>query len=388
MARMNLSGEKRMRIVIAALLILHGAIHLIGFVEATSLAASLRLRGDTSIFRPESRSPGLGVAWMFPFAAFVGAAILMLLRKKSWWFVAIVGIVVSQVLVFDAWPEASAGTLVNLVLLVPAIISWADARFDKNTDQQVRSLLDGSCRDDVEIVTPDSLETLPAPVRRWLENASVVGKQVPRTVCLAQRGELCLGPDKPQVPAVARQCFRLDEPAFVWRVRVRMMRALPVAGRDTYINGRGRMVIKAVSLIPLVDMADEKIDQGALLRFLGEIVWFPAAALSSYLRWDPIDATTARATMTYGGRNGTAVFSFDDKGRFISLTADRYFGGGADATIEKWEVIAREWRFLNGCRVPTRGEVRWKLAAGDFTFYRWEITALEYDPGCPGGARV
>jgi hypothetical protein len=28
--------------------------------------------------------------------------------------------------------------------------------------------------------------------------------------------------------------------------------------------------------------------------------------------------------------------------------------------------------------VPVRGDVRWKLKAGDFTSYRWEITDIEY----------
>ena len=74
------------------------------------------------------------------------------------------------------------------------------------------------------------------------------------------------------------------EPEFIWRVRVQMMHVLPVAGRDSYVDGRGRMLIKLGSVVPVVDAADEKIDQGALLRFLGEIVWFPAAALSPYIR--------------------------------------------------------------------------------------------------------
>ena len=82
--------------------------------------------------------------------------------------------------------------------------------------------------------------------------------------------------------------------------------------------------------------------------------------------------------MTHGGVSGTAVFSFDDRGRFIGLTADRYFGGGPDAKTERWEIEAKEWKAMDGCLVPVRGDVRWKLAEGDFTFYRWELTELEY----------
>lgn len=237
-----------------------------------------------------------------------------------------------------------------------------------------------------DVVTSDALSPLPPPVRRWLETAGVVGQRMPRTVRLEQRGRMRIAPDKDEVQATAQQYFRVDEPEFVWRVRVRMMRILPVAGRDTYAEGRGRMVIKLGSLLPVVDATGEKMDQGTLLRYLAESVWFPAAALSPYVRWESMDETSARATMTYGGVSGKAVFSFDDKGRFVGLTADRYFGGGPDAKLERWEVEATDWDTMDGCLVPVRGEVRWKLAEGDFTFYRWDIMEIEYDPPGPFAA--
>lgn len=86
--------------------------------------------------------------------------------------------------------------------------------------------------------------------------------------------------------------------------------------------------------------------------------------------------------MTYGGKNVTAVFSFDDKGRFVGLTTDRYFAGGANARLEQWELEATDWDTMGGCFLPVLGEVRWKDAKGDFSFYRWDITKMDYDaPG-------
>jgi hypothetical protein len=52
-----------------------------------------------------------------------------------------------------------------------------------------------------------------------------------------------------------------------------------------------------------------------MLRFLGEIVWFPSAALSPILTWEAIDGTSARATMRHGGLVESAVFAFSDEGR-------------------------------------------------------------------------
>jgi len=33
--------------------------------------------------------------------------------------------------------------------------------------------------------------------------------------------------------------------------------------------------------------------------------------------------------------------------------------------------------------IPTRGEVSWHLATGDFTFYRWLVTDVETGQACP-----
>jgi len=40
------------------------------------------------------------------------------------------------------------------------------------------------------------------------------------------------------------------------------------------------------------------LNQSDLLRFLGDIQWFPATALSKYVTWDAADAQSARATMS------------------------------------------------------------------------------------------
>jgi hypothetical protein len=81
--------------------------------------------------------------------------------------------------------------------------------------------------------------------------------------------------------------------------------------------------------------------------------------------------------MSYAGVTASGVFTFDERGRFVRMTADRYMGGGETASLNKWEVEARAWKQLGGVLIPVEGSVTWKLKAGDFEYYRWEITALQ-----------
>ena len=258
-----------------------------------------------------------------------------------------------------------------------ALTAAATRRFQHRIDGEGRALLAAAGGSAARAVEAPELEKLPPPVRRWLEASGTVGRPRATTVRLKQRGELRTGPDKPWMPVVAEQYFSVDPPGFVWSVNARMMGVLPIAGRDRYADGHGHMLIKVASLLTVADGVGPEIDQGAALRYLGEIVWFPSAALSDSISWEAIDERSARAKMRHGGVTATAVFSFDERGRLASLTADRYMSSDGGPRLEKWVIPITEWRTIRGIEMPVRGNAVWKLAAGDFDYYRWEILDVE-----------
>lgn len=181
------------------------------------------------------------------------------------------------------------------------------------------------------------------------------------------------------MPAEAYQVFSVDEPGFIWTVDVTMFGIIPISGRDCYRDGKGSMLIRALSLFTIVNASGVKIDQGTMLRFLGEIIWFPTAALSPTITWTSLDENRAQAAMTYRDLSVTAVFQIDGAGNVVSCSADRYMGEGDAATLERWYILMKEWKELGGLKIPTRGDVTWKLPSGDFTYYQWEILQIEYD---------
>src|SRR5690606_21654789 len=95
-------------------------------------------------------------------------------------------------------------------------------------------------------------------------------------------------------------------------------------GRDKYYEGKGNMLIKILSLITVADAAGEEIDQGTLVRYLAETVWFPTAALSNYIEWKQTVQDSAEATMSYKETTASGVFTFNEKGDVVDFTAQRY----------------------------------------------------------------
>ncbi|MFZ5642892.1 MAG: DUF6544 family protein [Bacillota bacterium] len=264
---------------------------------------------------------------------------------------------------------------VILVIIIPFI---ATALFNQAVKKEVAEFFKEAKNED-EIIQSSDLEGLPPGVQRWLRSSRVIGKEKIRTVRLKQKASMRLKEEGAWLPAEVEQYFKTDEPGFIWKARVKMAPLLYFTGRDKYYEGRGNMRIKLLSLIKVADARGKEIDQGTLLRYLAETVWFPTAALNSYIKWEEVDASSARATMSYGGITASGVFTFNEKGEVINFAADRYGEFNGQYRLEKWSVQMREHKEFNGIRIPFKGEVVWKLKTGDFSWYQFEIKEIEYN---------
>ncbi len=222
------------------------------------------------------------------------------------------------------------------------------------------------------------IEKLPQPVSTWLLAAGIVGMPKAPQVRVEQSARMRLKPEQKWMPVRAEQDFSVARPSFIWRARINMAPGIFITGRDTYADGRGHMLIKLLGLFPVVNARGPEIDQGTLLRFLGEMVWFPQAALQDYVRWEGIGPQQARAVMEYKGVHGEGIFTFNPSGLPVSFTADRYREENGNFVLRPWKISISEHRNFAGVTIPSRGSVTWELDSGDFTWFEFEITSVEY----------
>jgi hypothetical protein len=308
---------------------------------------------------------------------FILCAVTYLSRKEWWWMVAAIAVVVSQILIIIYWKDARFGTIATAIILIACVLSYGSWSFDRMVNNELNSFLP---ENEIEkrIVTAEMIDEIPPVVQRWLKRSNIVGKEFIQIVHLKQRGEMKTKPDGSWMSVDAEQYITADPPGFIWIADVKSP-FLHLSGRDKYENGRGHMLIKLFSLIPVVDARGKEIDQGALLRYLGEIVWVPSAALSDYITWEEIDSTTAKATMSYGGITASGIFKFDENGDFVSFEADRYYYRKEGSTLERWVITVngKSYREFEGIRVPANLSVTWRFETGDFTWYRMEITEVD-----------
>ncbi len=65
------------------------------------------------------------------------------------------------------------------------------------------------------------------------------------------------------------------------------------------------MLIRLLGIITVADGRGPEIDQGAGLRYWGEIISFPEMVLNPHLRWQPIDDRHARLNVEQYGLKRT-----------------------------------------------------------------------------------
>lgn len=358
-----------MKYVFAFLLLMHALIHLMGFVKAFQL-------GNIESLTQTISKPA-GIFWLLTTLLYLAAITGYFMDKSLWPVLAIIASVLSQVLIIMVWRDAKFGTIANILIVLIALPAFAHFRFQQMVTHESQDLLKHITLQTL-IVTEEKLQHLPAPVQRWLKKSGVVGQVTPAVARIRQTGRMRTAPDSKWMPFTATQYFDLIHPAFVWNTTVQVAPLITMTGRDKFLNGEGEMLIKILSLITVVNEGhNDKINSGTMLRYLGETSWFPAAALSPYITWEAIDSLSAKATMNYKGTTATGIYHFNNDGDCIAFEADRYFGGGKDARLERWRVEATGYRDFGGVRVPYTNKVIWKLAEGDFNWLELELTALE-----------
>ncbi|UWX53785.1 hypothetical protein NYZ99_11605 [Maribacter litopenaei] len=361
-----------MRTAVTILTGIHGIIHLFGFLKAFDISEF------NTISQPISKT--FGVVWLLTFVLLAITTTLLIFQSNYWWLSGFLAVVVSQILIFNYWSDAKFGTIANLIILVSAILAYSNFSFKNKVAEERNKLFENSQPVNEKIITKDTLSELPAVIQKWLTNSGVIGKKFISNVHLVQELQLKMKPEQLEWNnGAAEQYFTVQPPAFNWNITTQMNSILKVVGRDKFENGNGEMTIKLFSLIPVANAKNhEKVNQATLQRFLAEIVWFPSASLSPYIKWESLNEYSAKATMDYEGTRGSGEFHFDEKGNFKKFIALRYQDSNATEPTE-WTVIATKTEERNGLKIPVECEVSWELENDKWTWLKLQITDIQYN---------
>jgi hypothetical protein len=256
--------------------------------------------------------------------------------------------------------------------------------------KEVASLGLPSGRGPLDPVTDAELSPLPGPVRRYLAFMGVPGRPRDWAFRLAFTGRFRTRPAQAWMACQTWQYNSRVAVARVFQIRLRFGGLVPVVGRDSYLGGRGRMLIRLFDLWAIQDAAGAEYDTGELVTYLNDAVLIaPSMLLTRDVTWAAVDAESFDVALTDHGRTVTARVVIDKRGapRDFSTT-DRFCNDPDDPKRlmrARWTTPIGGWQTVGGRQLPTRGEATWHLPRGPFTYADFSLVpgsvAFNLPPG-------
>lgn len=371
-----------MKTALAVLLVLHGAVHVLGFVKAFGFAELERLR------RPIARSTG--VLWLVAALGLVAAAALLFVAPRSFWVAALPALVLSQALVVSAWRDAKLGTIPNAVLAVPLSLALLDLR-----PSSLRSRYADEVRRAAEHVTATApvteadLAPLPPLVQTYLRRVGVVGEPHVSSFRATFRAQLRSAPDAPWMDAVVEQHNFLDPPSRLFFMEA-SRGGVPVVAFHRYVGDHASFEVRIAGLYPIIDARGPEMDQSETVTMFNDLCLLaPAALVDARVGWEPLDAHRVRATFINAGHTIRADLIFDAEGDLVDFVSnDRYASDGKTSHRYPWSTPVSSYAVTSGHRLWKVAEARWHEPSGTWTYIRFVLESIEYGVGAPGRERA
>ncbi len=104
-----------MKILLFIILLVHGIIHLMGFVKSVNPDKITELKQEVSKIA--------GLFWLIVSLLFVVSSFLLLFDFELWWLAALPAVVCSQILIVLFWKDAKFGTILNILIILIALFT-------------------------------------------------------------------------------------------------------------------------------------------------------------------------------------------------------------------------------------------------------------------------
>lgn len=219
---------------------------------------------------------------------------------------------------------------------------------------------------------PSLVSGLPEPVEHYLKTALPDHLPVIKTVRLRHEGFFRTGLDKKWEKIKGEQYFSGLRPGFVWKGATGLFIAI-----DSYIAGKGNLSVWLFSMIRIINKYGKDIDDAEIIRWLAESALVPSNLLpSERLTWEAVDAKTAKLTYVVGDRLLSLLMHFNMHNEITEVETERYFN---DKSMQRWKGRFRNYKKIEGFRVPTELEAIWIINGIEKPYARFRITEINFN---------
>jgi hypothetical protein len=267
-----------------------------------------------------------------------------------------------------------------VILIVLVSWRWSD---DKADDAVWSSLASH------QPLTPDAFDSaivdgLPDPARRFFRFAISPGTPLYTVAEIEMEGEFSLGnkAEPNYMPMRAKQILAAPH-GFVWKLNAGRG-LMKVSGSDVSEDGHSWSRFRLADILPVARAGgNSDHSRSAFGRYVAEaIFWTPAAFLpGENVRWDSIDESSARVTLTHRGLDQAVDLSVDADGRPTKVVFQRWSNANPSKTyqLQPFGGYLSDYKEFGGFHLPTRIEAGNFFETDDyFAFFKATVTSVRF----------
>ena len=361
-----------MRIVFLIIVLLHGLIHLLGFVKGFGFKEVKEL--TLPISKP------MGLFWLSATAIFMLYGILHFTNTKYTWLVGLGAVVISQILVVMFWKDAKFGTIPNLVILVVSFVSLGSYLLKSEFTNQVINDFSANNSLSSEVLTENDIAHLPVVVQKYLHYTKSVGQAKVKNFRAEFAGGMRGKPEDEYMKFQSVQYNFYEKPSRYFFMEASKM-GLPATGLHLYQNETATFEVKMLNWLKVVDAKGDKLNQTETVTLFNDMCFIaPATLIDRRITWENIDDATVKGIFRNGNISISAALYFNEKGELINfISSDRYETDGNQYNNYPWATPVEEYKMINGYLLPSRAKLIFQKPEGDFTYGEMEYKSVMYN---------
>jgi hypothetical protein len=236
-----------------------------------------------------------------------------------------------------------------------------------------------------EILTESDIAHLPVPVRKYIAYTCALGKSKPQNVRIEFSAQMIRKPGAAPMKAASVQYNLFCNPARLFFMKASQF-PVPFRVLHAYSDQKATMVVRVASLFNAVDISGKELTAAETVTILNDMCLFvPGSLIDKRLSWKEIDSLSSRVTFENGPFRVSAVLYFNSKGELVNFISEDRYALQDDGTQmkEKWSTPVRDYKEIDGRKIPTYGEAIWHYPKGDFTYGRFTLKDIRYNvKGC------
>ncbi|MCA6423611.1 MAG: hypothetical protein IM568_12460 [Flavobacterium sp.] len=361
-----------MKIVFLIIVLLHGLIHLLGFIK------SFGFKEIKELTLPISKP--MGLFWLTATALFVIYGILHFTNTKYAWLVGLTAMVISQILVVMFWKDAKFGTIPNLIILLVSLVSLGSYLLKSEFANQVKNDFSVNNTLSTEILTENDIAHLPVVVQKYLHFTKSLGQPKIKNFRAEFVGSMRGKTEDAYMKFQSVQYNFYPKPSRYFFMEASKM-GLPATGLHLYQNETATFEVKMLNWLKVLDAKGDKLNQAETVTLFNDMCFIaPATLIDRRITWKIINDTSVNGIFKNGNISISAVLYFNEKGELVNfISNDRYDTDGKQYNSYPWATPVENYRMINGYYLPSKAKLIYQKPEGDFTYGEMVYKSVKYN---------